>query len=401
MVQRQGWDTFEIETPPVPDFLPEIDIVEERRRGADYMTLAEVSIGNSGVFNSYPIAFDTEGNIRWYIDLSSFNGITFPIRILNNGNICFGRESTLYEYDWLGIERNQWTIEGYSQHHEILELPNGNFIVAVDKFSVGTVEDHMIEVDRESGAIVREWDLRENLDVDRFDLIENEEDWFHMNAIAYDSRDQTLVVSGRHQGVVKLTMDDELVWIMAPQKGWGRAGVDGQGHETSDYLLEAISSEGIPYAHAVQNGTENASDFEWVWGQHAPMLLSNGNWFIFDNGDRRNFEDVLSYSRGVEYSIDKEEGTITQVWEYGSERGTELYSPIISDVDVTDEQSRVITSGIIQENEPMARIVEVDHPDKDVLFEAKITFKNALSNGSISWGNFDLLYRSERFRFDD
>ena len=70
------------------------------------------------------------------------------------------------------------------------------------------------------------------------------------------------------------------------------------------------------------------------------MILPNGNLFVFDNGRKRNFSgdpltaDSSDYSRGVEYAINEVAMTVTQVWQYGKERGSAFYSPIISDVDV-------------------------------------------------------------------
>lgn len=37
--------------------------------------------------------------------------------------------------------------------------------------------------------------------------------------------------------------------------------------------------------------------------------------------------------------------TIEQVWEYGKERGSEFYSPYISDVDYLDKDHYIVHSG--------------------------------------------------------
>jgi arylsulfate sulfotransferase len=411
---RTGSKTFEIQTPAIPDYFPDITI-DKSPSGPDthFMTMVGMAIGNAGTWEVYPIAFDTEGNMRWYMDLSSYSegnydGRVSPIRILKNGNLCFGgRKSSLIEMDLLGFERNKWTFDGYDQHHEILELENGNFILAVDKDGIGTVEDHIIEIDRNSGDILRKWDMRQYLDVTRYDLIENEplvekeKDWFHMNGLAYNEEDKSLIISGRHQGLVKVSQNDELQWILAPHQGWGAAGIDGEGPETSQFLLTAVDKSGDPYSQIVQNGGENTANFSWVWGQHAPMLLPNGNIFVFDNGYRRNFDTEASFSRGVEYSVNSSNKTVTQEWQYGAERGENLHSEILSDVDVTEDGTRILTSGIININNTdfYSRIVEVSYPGKEVLFEATLSFKNELSKGFEFFGNIDIVYRSERFHF--
>ena len=104
--------------------------------------------------------------------------------------------------------------------------PGGNLIVAVDKYGPLTVEDHIIEVDRESGAIVNEWDLREILDMGRTTYAEDPEDWLHMNSVWYDATDDALVISGRNQtAVVKFTTDGELVWILGVSSGKSGLGI--------------------------------------------------------------------------------------------------------------------------------------------------------------------------------
>jgi hypothetical protein len=52
--------------------------------------------------------------------------------------------------------------------------------------------------------------------------------------------------------------------------------------------------------------------------------------------------------------------------------------------------------GIIRNPNPYALVTEVAYPSKDVVFEAAIHFKNSLSSGELAWGQFDLVYRSDR-----
>ena len=52
-----------------------------------------------------------------------------------------------------------------------------------------------------------------------------------------------------------------------------------------------------------------------------------------------------SYTRGVMYKIDKDAMTIEQIWEYGKTRGSEFYSPYISDVDYIEQDHYIVHSG--------------------------------------------------------
>jgi arylsulfate sulfotransferase len=392
-------DTLAITTAPLPDFLPTVAVetVDPGRMEAGW-TLSSLGIGGEGRFRSYPIIFDNNGDIRWYLDLSFLSDLGWPVERLANGNLLFGFGAAVFEYDMLGREVNRWDIPGYWAHHDVIEKPDGNLLVAVDKTGIGTIEDHVIEIDRATGAVVNEWDLRQILDVHRRDHSTNEQDWFHMNAIWYSEADDALILSGQAQSaVVKVTRDNELVWILAPHQGWGKAGPNADGHDTSDFLLTAVDGSGEPYPAGVQQGTEAAPGFQWAWGQHAPLLLPDGNLFLFDNGLNRNYANAGPFSRGVEYVIDEAQGTVRQVWAYGEARGNDFFSPIISDVDVLPGTgNRLIMPGIIFGPPPRAMVTEVTYPGQEVVFEAEIQFKNQLSSGSFAWGEFDLVYRSER-----
>ncbi len=72
-------------------------------------------------------------------------------------------------------------------------------------------------------------------------------DWLHTNGLAYSAADESIIVSGRHQGVAKIRRDGTLVWLLAPHKGWKAP--------QSAKLLTAVSASGAPYAESVQLGT--------------------------------------------------------------------------------------------------------------------------------------------------
>lgn len=382
-----------VTTEELPSYFPEIvvDVTTGLRQPG--WTLAEFGLGLGTAFRSNPIIFDESGTVRWYMDLSAFDDLSFPVKQKSNGNLLVSYGEHIYEYDMLGRQLNDIFIPGYLQHHETREMPNGNLLVAVDKIGIETVEDHVIEVSP-NGTIVQVWDFREILDMDRMDLVDDEIDWFHNNAVWYSEADDCIIASGRNQGVVKVTRENELVWILAPHQGWGTAA---NGTDNNDFLLTAIDANGNPYPDEVQQGTIASDQFDWTWGQHAPVLLENGNIFILDNGFNRHFlPGEPSYTRAVEYRINEEDMTIEEIWQYGKERGVETWAPIISDVDVMPNRNRIMHAGIVFADQPYAKIVEVAYPDGAVAYEVTLKFRNELSTGELAWGGLDLSYRSER-----
>lgn len=393
-------DTLRISTDPLPELLPDVVITAaDPARMEPGWTLSSLHAGDGESTSvAHPIAFDRRGDIRWYLDLSSLGGLVYAVEQLENGNLIYGHGSVVYEVDMLGREVGRWEIPGFHFHHDVVEKPDGNLLIAVDVEGRATVEDHVIELGRASGEVVREWDLRDVLDpLRRSTGLADDEDWFHMNSVWHDPSDGGLILSGRNQSaVVKVSRDNELVWILGAHRGWN--GADSGGPDLSAFLLTAVDGAGQPYDAAVQEGAADAPDFRWNWAQHAAMILPNGNLFLFDNGLLRNFSTTQpASSRGVEYRVDPVARTVRQVWEYGGDRGAEYFSPIISDVDhLPSTGNRLVMPGVASVPDLHAYVTEVTHPEGEVVFEARIDFKNLQGSGVVEPGQFDLVYRSER-----
>ena len=338
-----------------------------------------------------PFIFDQYGEIRWYLNFSIHpqlsnlfydNGMTR----LQNGNLLFGDASTrrLYEIDMLGRVEQSWSLQNYDFHHHVIEKPDGNFLVTVTDTSFSTVEDVIVEVDRQTGQFITIWDLNESLDNTRrawpTDLANLEFDWFHANSIEYSSNDEQIIVSGRTQGIVKLNSTNEVSYILAPHKDWGTSG---SGQDLTQFLLTPLDADDSEITDAdVLLGNTNHPDFEWSWYQHSPILLPNGNLMVFDNGDNRNYSNFGPYSRAVEYEIDEVNKTIKQVWTYGKDRGEEAYARIVSKVSyVADNNSILFTPGSSADQGSAAgKVIEVDYNTKTVRFEATIRPPNNVFN---------------------
>jgi arylsulfate sulfotransferase len=321
--------------------------------------------------------------------------------------LLVGGRNEIYEYDMLGQQLKRSTIdENYRIHHDIIELPNGNLLMPVKRFDsyikldgskIPSFNDFMILYDRETSTVLKEWDLARHLDVSRDNMnLMTKSDWLHINGLAFDARDSSILVSGKNQGLIKISWQDELQWIMAPKVNWGRSGRNDDGIDTNPFLLTAVNSDGKPYSVDIQNGAVSADDFDFPWGQHAPRLLDNGNILLFDNGYTRYFKEVASYSRAVEYRVDEKNMTVEQVWQYGKERGKPFYSMLISEADHLETTGNIlVTFGFVLPHN--AKIVEVNYPEGKEVFEATLDFKTLNGNNTFNWGQLDILYRSDRY----
>ncbi len=382
---RIGEQTASIDTSAPSFSAPDIEIVTANpgtmRPGMNlvsYFGLSETPNSRAQV----PFMFDAAGDIRWYLDLSGHDSLRYlfydvGVERLANGNLYFGDGSSdlIVEMDMMGMVVNSWPMDGYGFHHNVKEMePNGNFLVTVNRDGESTIEDRIIEINRVSGDIVQEWDLTQSMDETRYEWAYTFDDWFHANGLAYDTVKDAIIITGRFQGAIKLTRDNELMWILAPHTSWGTAG-DGTDMQTK--LLQPLDASGNPITdEEVLNGNRVHPDFEWAWFPHAPELTPNGTLFVFDNGEYRNNGNNRGgpYSRAVEYEIDDENMTVRQVWQYGKERRLDTYSQIVSDVDFHADQNNVMfMPGAVFQGHPLGKAVEIDYDTRAVVFEAVIT----------------------------
>ena len=285
--------------------------------------------------SGYTAAYDVNGDVRWYLTESAI----WEINRLDNGRLLVSTErlaevpyysTGLYEMDMLGKIYTEYSLPG-GYHHDYYEMENGNLLVASDDFNndSGTVEDYVVEIDRKNGNIVKTFDLKDILKMTD-GKSENwiEYDWFHNNSVWYDKKTNSITLSGRHQdAVINIDYDTgKLNWILGDPEGWS--------DEYQKYFFKPVGD-----------------NFEWQWSQHAAMITPEGYVFLFDNGNNKSKNEKNyvkaedSYSRGVMYKIDTDKMTIEQVWEYGKERGSDFYSPYISDVDYLDKNHYIVHSG--------------------------------------------------------
>ena len=320
--------TLKIKTEALPDnmALPTSVTAKKDKLGNDLYFFTPSSSG-------YTVAYDVNGDVRWYLT----NYALWKVDRLENGNLLLSTErlvnspyymTGMYEMTLLGKIVKEYSLPG-GYHHDYYEMPNGNFLVASDNFSSGTVEDYIVEMDRNTGKIVKTFDLTKILNKED-GKSENwtQYDWFHNNAVWYDEKTNSITLSGRHMDSV-INLDYEtgkLNWIIGDSTNWSE--------EYQKYFFTPIGD-----------------DFEWQWSQHAAMITPEGYVFILDNGNNKSKIESeyvpasKSYTRGVMYKIDTENMTIEQIWEYGKERGSSFYSPYISDVDYLDKNHYIVHSG--------------------------------------------------------
>ncbi len=324
--------TVQIQTEPIaPETIGNIIIQ------TDIENASAMSDGMNFLY-SHKLAFDSHGDIRW----ANNTWVTPPCTLYDfeDGTYITTYGSYL-EGDVLFTERNFFGkflriwYSPYGAHHDIEEGENGNLLITGGKGTA--IEDFVYELDSQTGEVVNSLDLKTVLprSSERSNTAQTVQstmgfrpdasatDWFHLNAIVWD--DGKVILSSRHMSaVVKMDWPSgKIEWILASPYGWPNM--------FEKYLLTPI---------------EGQSDFEWPYWQHAPYLMPDQDndpdtedILLFDNGTVRfgetdvqealrsgNLSAIQDYSRLVQYRINASEGTIEQIWQYGKERGEELYA---------------------------------------------------------------------------
>ena len=375
---------------------------------------------------------DTNGDVRWHIDASVIYdrpGGSMSFKQTSDGKLIFG-QGLMFEqhpgfnaayyakYDFIGKPILKRALPrgfiGFS--HEITEMPNGHLLLRVGKrdyvtrdgLKVDTVRDHVIEVDA-NGDVVKVWDFNQilnplrdtvlksldmgavclNVDVSQVGKTKSVEqlanepfgdvagvgtgrNWLHINSIGYDSNDDSIIISSRHQSaVIKVGRDNKVKWILGTPAGW-------EG-ELASKVLTPVDKQNLALS-CDDSGCEG--EFDWSWTQHTAWPVNErGTVTVFDNGDGRGLKQPFfandKYSRGVEYRVDMNKMTVEQVWEYGKARGYEWYSPITSITQwQSDHQTMFMASasaGLLEgDKAPEHWITEVDPETNEVKVEIKV-----------------------------
>ena len=298
----------------------------------------------------------------------------------------------------------------YLGHHDYTLINSGKYAgmyaILVDKVGEKTIEDYIIIIDvneeKQVATLIKEINLKNYLPYEKYPRLPNTtsgiNDWFHANSIEHDESDDSIIISGRHQGVIKITLpenngiiqagkdDITLKWILTPHIGFST----NDSVDVTKKLLTPLDRFGNPITNEqVLNGYEAHEDFEWNYGQHTALLRS-GNLIMFDNGDGRYNQatDGLietdgskkKFSRYVEYKIDEENMTVQQIYSFGKDN-PEVYSQIMSKVDTLLNGNFFMFSSyqkILESDNIFSTYTEVDK-ESNIIFQMEIRQDNMVT----------------------
>lgn len=381
--------TITIQTDKLPAEMPTIDV-----KTSDTKKMEQT--GNQLTFitpsTKYAYGVDSNGDVRWYS--TKYNSHVF--KELKNGHLLYLTKydnaddtySLLLETDYLGkiYHAYSMTTEAESEqsgsssksaiHHDAIELPSGNLLLTIND-DTKYMEDTMIEIDRQTGEVVKTIDLKDILPEEFYKdykaRSDGKVDWFHQNAIWYDESDDSIIISSRSQDtVMKIDYDStKIKWILSDKEGWPDS--------YKKYLLNPIGD-----------------NFKYPAGQHAVEILPDQDdnsdtvdILLYDNNEvitRGDEDESGKYSEAVQYRINEKTKKVEMVFSFGKDLGEDYWTEIVGGARYMETTGNYLVNFGHRKDGKESSIIEVNQAG-EVVFEMNLT-----SFPESAWA-----YRAERF----
>lgn len=301
-----------------------------------------------------PVVVDSDGETRW-------SGASAAISNADSSSSAF-HDNAFIVGDRSAPRLTRLELDGtYSTSSLVPASPYLNFHHNIDPGKIGllaemdvadgastNLESVAVEISS-SGVVLNEWNfatllsdyMRSHGD-DPTAIVSPGIDWFHMNSVTYDPRDDTLVVSSREHFVVKVDYrSGNIVWIFGdPTKYW--------------YTFASLRAKALTVA---DGGL-------YPVGQHSLSITSDGLLMLFNNG-RRSFNQPAGAPTGIDrthsavsaYAIDPVSRTAREAWRF--DYGESIYSDICSSA-YEGKNGSILVSYAAAEDRTSARLVGLD-----------------------------------------
>lgn len=342
-----------------------------------------------------PIGVDADGQIRWFS--TTYNQHIF--KTLKNGRLLMMRKqdnsklvyNDLIITDYIGriyktyhfksktsgsdniLLKNKKSGETTAIHHDIIEMPNGDFLATVSDGSK-YIEDTMVLIDRQTGKIKKVIDLKKILPSSMYKSFsavsraDNKIDWFHQNSIYFDEKDNNIIISSRHQDMImKLNFKTlKPIWILSGRKKstWPK--------KWQKYILSYDDNTSINAGqHDVKVISSNTD------GSVETILFYNNNYATMYG----NKKTQKKYSEGLALEINLSKMSATQTWSYGKTLGSANFTDRIGSTSLLSNGNYLIDFGYLNaQNGTASNIVEVDS-NNNVVFN--LTMSNISDNSYV------------------
>ena len=264
--------------------------------------------------NNTPIIIDSDAEIRWVgtAGVGAQNCMLFD----NAFYLTSGTSLLRTEFDGVTTPVADYSAIGVTGFHHNIDPGREGMIIDVD--TVDQTESVNLEVDAD-GNVLRTWNLADIIsaamiaggDDPSLFVYPAPNDWFHNNACAYRSADDSLIVSSRENFVIAIDYDTgNIKWILGdPTKHW--------------YEFQSLRQFSLSLAQGSLPPI----------GEHA-LSMPGDQLLLFDDGAGSNFQqppgETRDYSAPRKYHIDLGAFEATETWHYYPDPS--VYSPFCSSV---------------------------------------------------------------------
>ncbi|MBN1999096.1 aryl-sulfate sulfotransferase [candidate division KSB1 bacterium] len=308
--------------------------------------------------DGYNMMIQNSGDVYYWKKIT--DGVPVDFKLLPNGLFSYGVMTEFYPFGGGGdteffmmdssfnvVDRFQMGNGYVADFHEFNLLPNGNFLmvtydlqeVDLSELAEGGHPGALVagsiiqELDSERNVVFqwRSWDYYDVVDTYN-DLSQPIFDAIHINSLEIDDDNNLLVSTLALAEVTKINRQTgEIIWRM--------------GGKNNEFTFINDLDEYAPL---------------YFMYQHDVRRLDNGNILLFDGGD----SELRPWSRSVEYSVDEEAKTATNVWNY--RHTPDLLSQTMGSSQRLDNGNTLICWGLAAMNKKPI-LTEVDNSGNIVL----------------------------------
>lgn len=246
--------TVPLRTRPLPQDLQKIIKV---RKVSDNPAFENILI--AGGIDIKTCVFDRQGEIRYYLKRKPKGYGIFP---LSGGRFIFmEREISApsftnphsvqsYDMDYLGRVRKTYLVKNGAHHTVEEKTPGGNIMTAGSSME-GHSEDLILEIDRQSGQIVKKVKLGDIFDETYQDMM----DWAHINSASHYAENNSVLVSMRNiHSISSVDWETgEMRWLLGDPRFW-------EGTSMEDKLLKPVGE--VPWFYQQHAVFELKEDFD-------------------------------------------------------------------------------------------------------------------------------------------
>jgi arylsulfate sulfotransferase len=261
-----------------------------------------------------PIIIDSDAEIRW---VGTAGVGSQPSALFDNAfYLTSGTFLLRTEFDGTTTTVADYSTIGVTGFHHNIDPGKTGMILDVD--TTTQTESVNLEVDA-AGNVLKTWNLADIISAamiaggdDPSQFVQPAPiDWFHNNATAYRSSDNSLIVSSRENFVIAIDYDSGAIkWILGDRtKKWHEFG------SLREFQL-GLGPDTLPPI-----------------GQHA-VSMPGDQLLLFDDGAASNYQmppgENRTYSAPRRYELDLANSQATEVWHYLPDPS--IYSPFCSSV---------------------------------------------------------------------